>query len=283
MAVEAGLTDAAIHRVVTSGRWERVLPRAYVVAGAPLTWFTRLAAVKASLDDGFAFSHRTAGALLDLDGVPKNYVEIVSKGSLRLPGVIVHRTPSVPSLTMHINGFPITSAHRTILDLSAVMPSHRAERALEDALRKKLTSIDRLASEYANACNKGRNGCRRFRRALLRRDHRDGTLQSRMEAKLRRIVRTLPGAAATPQFEVHTADDRYRIDFAYPDIKFGIEAQSIRWHLGEAYFYYDLKRDRKLKRCGWTLLYYSWDDLLYPTAVRDEISDMRQSMERVLF
>ncbi len=104
-----------------------------------------------------------------------------------------------------------------------------------------------------------------------------------MEAKLRRIVRTLPGAEAVPQFKVDTGEGRFRIDFAYPDIKLGIEAYSIKWHLGEVKSYYDVKRDRKLKRCGWTLVYYSWDDLLHPVTVRNEIADMRRSLERVLF
>ena len=283
VAVDAGLTDAAIHRLVSSGRWQRVLPRAYVVAGAPLTWLSRLAAVRASLEHEFAFSHRTAGALLELDGVPKDHVEVVTRRSLQLPDVIVHRVSAVPRRTLHVSGFPITSAHRTILDLFAVLPPNLAERALDDGLRRKLTSIDRLASEYVECCNKGRNGCCRFRGALLTRDHRDGALQSRMEAKLRRIVRTLPGAVAVPQFKVDTGEGRFRIDFAYPDVKLGIEAQSIKWHLGEPRFYYDMKRDRKLKRVGWTLLYYSWDDLLRPADIRAEIIGMRNSMERVLF
>ena len=103
-----------------------------------------------------------------------------------------------------------------------------------------------------------------------------------MEAKLRSIIRGLPGPEAVPQFQVDTEQGRFFLDFAYPEIKLGIEAQSIRWHLGEARFFYDLRRDRALKRVGWTLIYYSWDDLLRPIPVREEISSFRRNLRPVL-
>jgi very-short-patch-repair endonuclease len=104
-----------------------------------------------------------------------------------------------------------------------------------------------------------------------------------MEAKLRQIVMGLPGPEAVPQLEVKTLDGRYFIDFAYPNIKLGIEAHSIKWHMGEARFRYDLKRDRALKRGGWTLIYYAWDDLLHPMRVRKEITELRDALDRRLF
>jgi hypothetical protein len=209
-----GLDDDAIYRVVRSGRWLRLQPRAYVVAGAPVTWRTRLAAVEASLQKGFVFSHRTAAALMGLDAVPPDHVEIVTKLQPKLRDVTVHRVRSSWRNPLHIEGFPVTSCHRTLLDLFAVLPSKTAELALEDALRKRQTSIDRLWREYLNTCTHGRNGCHAFRTALLRRDHQDGTLQSRMEAKLRRIIKSLPGEGAVPQHEVQTGQGRYFLDFA---------------------------------------------------------------------
>jgi len=283
MALDLGIDDSAIHRLLKEGRWIRLHEGAYVVRGAPITWRTHLAAVTARMAGDFAFSHRTAAALMGLDAVPDGHVEIVTPHTPRLPGVTVHRIRrSLPPI-IHVGGFPVTSAHRTVLDLFSVLPPKVAELALDDALRKKLTTVDRLWNEYVDTCERGRNGCGALRSALLRRDHRDGTLQSRMEAKLRRIMKALPKPSAEPQFPVDTPDGRYFIDFAFPDIKLGIEAQGIRWHMGEAKFRYDLRRDRHLKRCGWTLVYYTWDDLLRPAVVRCEITEMRRSLERVLF
>jgi very-short-patch-repair endonuclease len=165
------------------------------------------------------------------------------------------------------------------LDLFSTVGPTIAERALEDALRKRLTSVGRLWSEYTAECKRGRNGCSAFRDAVLRHDDRDGTLQSRMEAKLRRVLKSLPGPAAVPQYPV----GRYRLDFAYPDIRLGIEAQSIRWHLGRAKFAHDMKRDRDLKRQGWTLAYFTWDDVLRLDQVTEEVTALRASLSAVLF
>jgi len=169
------------------------------------------------------------------------------------------------------------------MDLFAVLPRKAAEAAMEDALRKKITTLDRMWQEYSLTCRPGRTGCKHFRAALLRRDHRDGTLQSRMEAKLRAIVRKLPGDPAVPQFPVRAGGANYYIDFAFPDVKLGVEAHSIKWHMGEAKWYYDMRRDRALKRIGWTLVYYGMDDLVRPQTVREEILSIRDSLTRRLF
>ena len=116
---------------------------------------------------------------------------------------------------------------------------------------------------------------------MLKRDDADGTLASRMEAELRKILKRVPGADPIPQFPVG-ASRNYRIDFAYPEIRLGIEAQSIKWHLGEARFVYDLKRDRQLKEVGWTVLYYSWDDLLRPVEIASEIGRWREKLAMTL-
>ena len=100
-----------------------------------------------------------------------------------------------------------------------------------------------------------------------------------MEASLIRILRSLPGHPAATQHEVCVGDDRFFIDFAYPDVQLGIEAHSLRWHMGRERWQRDLVRDRKLKRVGWTMLYYSWDDIhLRSDDLRTEILDIRTSL-----
>ena len=277
-----GMSDSAITRVLASGRWVRLFHGAYAVAGAPRTWRMELAAVEASLGPRVAFSHRTAGALLGLEGVPEGHLDIITRGMPDLPGVTTHRITGRWPRTVRIDGFRITSAHRTILDCFAALPLLRATDALEDALRKRIVAIDPLWNEYIRTCARGRNGCRGFRLALLARDYRDGKLQSRMERKLRRIIQRLPGPEAEPQVPVSTPRGRYVLDFAYPENKLGIEAHSIRWHMGQAKFYYDVRRDRALQGCGWTILYFSWDDLLRPDEVGAEIEAFRAARERHL-
>lgn len=280
VAVRCGLTDKVIQRLVANGRWVRVLPGTYLVAGAPLTWHARLAAAQAWAGPGSLLSHRSAAALLDLDGIDERVVELVSSNGHSISGVIVHRLADTDlPRGLFVKGFKVTNVGRTVQDLFSVLLPAKAELAMEDALRRKLTTLDRLWALDLARGRPGRNGAKAFRRSLLLHDDRDGTLQSRMEAKLGRILRTLPGPPASPQFPVQVEGHQYFVDFAYPDVLLGIEAQSLKWHMGRARWSYDLRRDRRLKSEGWTMLYYPWDDLhLSPKVVADEIQRMRDRL-----
>ena len=284
-AVADGLTKDEIAHLVRSGQWRRHLPGVYIPAAVPITWQTRLAAVRAWLGDDCLFSHRTAGALLGLDGVPSALVEAVCHRGRSAEGVILHRIgPFDRPRRLFVEGFPVTNTERTILDLFSVLTEGPASLAMEDGLRKRLTTIDRLWDVYSEHGRPGRNGARTFRRALLCRDHADGTLQSRMESLMRGLLRRLPGQQAVPQFPVDTEGGRFFLDFAYPDVKLGLEAHGIRWHLGNERAKQDLARDRWLKRWGWTTLYYAWDDLRFrPDEVAAEVLEVRDSLAARLF
>jgi len=255
------------------------------VAGVPVTWRTKLAATRASVGSDCVFSHRTAGNLLQLDGRRDGPIEISIHRSLSRPGVIVHRLQSYDRpRTVRVDGFTLTAPDRTVMDLFAVLDPGRAELALDDALRRGLVSIDRLWRTSHEFGRRGRRGCGAFRAALLRRDDRDGTLATRMEAKLLAISRRIAPPDGFTQHEVVADGKRYFIDLAYPHIKLGVEAHSIKWHMGEARWQHDIERDRNLKLVGWTLVYYSWDDLdLRSKAVAEEIAHMRDRLEAKLF
>jgi len=283
-ALAHGMTDRGIEHLVQTGQWRRLHPRAFVPAGVPIEWATRLAAATAWGGPDSLLSHRTAGELLELDGVPSGFVELVCHSGRSAHGITVHRLRAEDRPRRHhVKGFAITTVDRTLLDLFAVLPARDASLALEDALRKKMTTIDRLWECYGQLAKPGRNGCRALRHDLLKRDSADGKLASRMEALLLSIVKSIPPPMAIPQFEVETEGRRYYLDFAYPHVKLGLEAHSIRWHLGAEKAKRDLARDRRLKRCGWTLLYYPWDDLRFSAdEVRAEIIDVRTKLERRL-
>jgi very-short-patch-repair endonuclease len=52
-----------------------------------------------------------------------------------------------------------------------------------------------------------------------------------------------------------------RLDFAYPSLRLGIEADGYRWHSGAERWRRDLRRENRLKLLGWTLLRFSWEDV----------------------
>jgi predicted transcriptional regulator of viral defense system len=110
-----------IARHVAVGRWERVHPGVYRVGGAPSSWRQRLKAVSLWAERGYALSHHTAAALLGFARCDEGPVELSTVHDVRLPApVIVQRVKSLaPKDFTSIEGFRVTSASRTLLDLSA--------------------------------------------------------------------------------------------------------------------------------------------------------------------
>lgn len=121
-AISCGMTPAGIRHMLETGRWERVHPNVYASAGVEWSWKRSLMAACLWATDALA-SHRAAGALWNLDGCDKQNVEILAvRCSSPSPrGVIVHRTRRLHSPDISSReGIPVTSVHRTLIDLGAV-------------------------------------------------------------------------------------------------------------------------------------------------------------------
>src|SRR5689334_6572970 len=117
-AYEIGFDSDAIAVRVRAGRWERLLPAVYRIAGAPERG--RQAAMAAVLwaGDDALVSHQTAGVLRGLDGVEtaRVHVTVPAKRSPRHAAVVVHRTKELPAMDRDlVHGIPVTSAARTLI------------------------------------------------------------------------------------------------------------------------------------------------------------------------
>ena len=69
---------------------------------------------------------------------------------------------------------------------------------------------------------------------------------------------------ARPQreFEIRCPSGRKAfIDFAYPELKLGIEVDGYEAHSGLDAWRGDMRRENELKQLGWVILHFSWDDV----------------------
>jgi hypothetical protein len=271
-ALAAGLTEAAVTDRVERGEWIEVFPAVYRIAGAPPTERSMTMAAAIWSRGGF-ISHRSAGSLWELDGVPpQSEIELSAYVGAKRSGLMIHRIPKVdrPPLRV-IDSIPVSAPERTIFDLCGVLHLSSAGRAIDDALRRGLTTLDRLWLEWETRGRRGRKGTRALRILLFGRDDRDGLLRSRLEAKMLRILKRIEGHEAIPNHRVSDGARVAYLDFAYPHLKLGIETHGVVWHTGER-MKKDLVRDRWFKRSGWIVLYYSWDDVhLSARHVEEEI------------
>jgi hypothetical protein len=138
-----GLSKNAITARVRRGRLHRVHPGVYAVGHAGLTRNgIFLAAVKAC-GHGAVLSHMSAAALWDL--IPWDELrptDVIARTDRRIPGINTHRSRKPPR-QFRYDGLPVTTAARTLADLSSVLPFKPHRRAVREALtRKRITPAE---------------------------------------------------------------------------------------------------------------------------------------------
>lgn len=264
-ALVAGLTSSALSRREASGRLRRLEPEVYGMAGAPETWHQRL--LVACLTEDAVASHRAAAALFGLDGFPPRTVEVVTRRWKRRanPSVRVHESTDLRDVHRTERfGIPVTSIERTLIDLGAVVPRTRVEQAFDDALQRGLTTPEQVRDRFLQLARRGRRGIGVLRPLLERRLGTSGPRPGEFE---RRVYRLLCDAGVPEPVLEHivlTPGGSFlaRVDLAYPALRIAIECDSDRWHSGRQRRQADLERQNRLVLAGWTILRFTWDDLI---------------------
>ena len=94
---------------------------------------------------GLSFPTGRPRPLIELDGVSPGWIEVAVPSGVKARGVVTHRLRRDDRpRSMWVRGFRTTNVERTLLDLFSVLPQRGAELALEDALRRTLTTLNRL-------------------------------------------------------------------------------------------------------------------------------------------
>lgn len=156
------------------------LARAYdgvnVVAHcSPIPLGNETAALLAAGDDAL-LSHLTAGGVWEMIRLPDgSVVHVIARRQRRnRDGIVVHRSRTLTREDIRIHhGLPVTSPARTLLDISEVLSTREVERALEEALARKLVTLDELRRLLART--KNRRGLTILRRLISWRRTSDGS------------------------------------------------------------------------------------------------------------
>jgi predicted transcriptional regulator of viral defense system len=190
--LDAGLTHARIGERVRRGRLVRLHRGVYAVGHAKLRreghW---LAAVRA-VGPGAVLSHRDAAGLHDLR--PANHASVDVTTTVHRtggPGIRVHRTRALDDADITaVEGIPVTTVARTLVDLAGVVPRDHLARAVKEAERR--NALDVAAVEAAMARTRGRTGSgHRALREAIEEHHALGLSATRspLEDAFLRLVR----------------------------------------------------------------------------------------------
>jgi very-short-patch-repair endonuclease len=273
----SGISKQMVLRRIEAGRWRCLLPGVYRLEGSPVSWHQDLMAACLWSGNGAVASHRAAASLWRLDGFSPGPIELSSESHTRQmrSGLVVHRVNVLSSADVTtISAIPVTNPTRTVVDLGSVVEIELLEQALDDALRKGLTSLPRLRWTVERLQSRGRRGIGPLRQLLSQRRAGEIAPASALEARLIKLLSNSGLPKPKRQYEIRDRGKLIaRVDLAYPELRLAIEADGYRYHSGRAAWQRDLVRRNALTNQGWRLLHVTWEDLRSrPAEVVDEIA-----------
>jgi very-short-patch-repair endonuclease len=248
----AGYSDRQIELAVKRGDWVKCTSAVFLVAGAPNPFLANAWIAVLAAGDGAMLSHRVAGQLHKLDGVPPPTVLDLYVPSARRPRDVprsrVHRIDV--GAPVRCLGLPVSQLPLTVVDLARELPVATGTRIVADALRTRRVSLAALEHELTTAAM--RKHIERARQAVLGADPR---LESILEDELFMIIRR--GCIdVVPQYEVFDGGRWVaRVDFAIPHLQLAIDGYATHS------LYPGFERDREkaalLQLAGWSLLSFT--------------------------
>ncbi len=271
---------------VRLGQWVRELPGVWRMRWVEPTWMQRVWSAHLWAGPLAMFSHRTAAALWQLDGVKLDRIEM--SGPIqqhRVEWLLVHRTTPIPRQMQRTrNGLPLTSPARTLVDLAAVCGEDELERAIEHAFRRRIASVHEVHHALRRMPTQGKAGTGRVMRLL-----EGGLFSTEMHSELERQALRMFRRFGLPEpicnYEV-VADDFVLgfVDFAWPKAKVIVEAEGFQFHSGREAWESDINRYNAMALRGWTVLRLTQGDLRDPTNafVKELAKAVRRSQKHLL-
>jgi len=237
---------------------------AYRFAAVPPSWKGELlAACWAGGTRAFG-SIRSAAAVWDVPGGDQVLQEVTCPRwrRARHETLVVHETKAWEGDVTIVDGIPVTTIERTILDLGAVRSTDVVERALEAALRRELTTWDAMYETVERLGRRGRNGVGVLRKILDERDADRRLTDSDRERMMLQAFRKHGIPDPVPQYVIrHNGLFIARVDAALPQYKLAFEYESFEWHTGKAALIRDTSRRNQLLAIGWPTIGVTAADL----------------------
>jgi hypothetical protein len=215
----------------------------------------------ACMATGGVASHRSAAAVFRLRGFEqyRRTVEITVDGprAPRLPGVVAHKARALERTEVGV--IPVTMPRQTLVDLAHVEP-RLAEGALNHALGLELV---RLPALVRYLCDLGRRpGSARLRELVELQIKGERPTESWLEDRVLEFMRGCGLPEPVRQFWLHLPNGRrIRFDFALPERRAAVEADSRLWHTTPADRRRDAERDQAARLFGWSVTRVTWLDL----------------------
>lgn len=263
--VGLGLTDRMIDRRIAVGLLVSVARGILRIGGAPVTWRQRVLAACLAGGPGCVASHRTAAALHRLDDFGPGDVEVSLPRSRRFrsSGITVHHMSRLDRVDVTVvDGVPVTTIARTLVDLAGVLDPARLEEVLDGALRDGLVRRARIRWRIGELGLQGRRGLGGL--AALLDDHAAGPVpRSVLERRFLRAIerRGLPRPSC--QVPVRRPGGRMAyVDFLFEAAHLAVEVDGHRSHATRRQRRNDAERANALVLADLRLLRFTYEHVM---------------------
>ncbi|NIK59942.1 DUF559 domain-containing protein [Kribbella shirazensis] len=149
-----------------------------------------------------------------------------------------------------------TTPVRTLLDCARTLPFCEALAIVDSALRKGLVTRDELLDAAFAVRGPGRA------RGIKLAEAGDPRAASALESVLRARVLEAGCRGFVPQLVIADDDFFARVDLGHPELRIVLEADSFAYHASREALRRDCRRYVNLAMRGWTLLRFSWEDVV---------------------
>jgi very-short-patch-repair endonuclease len=267
-----GLSKQAVYKRVRAGRLHRVHVGVYAVGQGRLSRDGReLAAVLACGPEAM-LSHRSAAERWEIMRSAFGLIEVTATRSRRRKtGILVHTSRVLPPEDRTVmDGIPVTSLGRTIVDLAEVSSDRRLGAAIHQAEVRGLFDLSEVEAALGRV--PGRRGRHRLYRVLAMYRPAEHEFESGNERRLAEICRAYGLPETRPALI-----GPYRVDCYWADAGIVIEVDGTAVHNTRKAFHEDRARDRALAVQGIQVLRVTEPDLGRPAAIAAELHAVRRT------
>jgi very-short-patch-repair endonuclease len=254
-----GVSASAVEHWRRQRRLTQLHLGVYAVGHGQLRDEGRWLAAVFACGEGAALSHHDAAALWGIRATSSPVIHVSARRSRHHhPGIRVHRPRSLTrSDIVIVNGVPVTSIGRTLLDLAGVLAAGDLERAVARALRRPDFDEGHLAEVIARA--NGHRGAGKLKRLVA-----TGPRLSRSQLETRMLAFVRRHGLPVPETNVRMTfggGESWELDVLWRRQRVSVELDGWRYHDDRASFERDRERLLVLTANGYTHLQVTWRQL----------------------
>ena len=264
-ALATGLTDHEVRYLVRSGRLERLGRCLYGVPGHRGSWTRDLWAAWLHAGPDAVISHHSAGRIHGFPECEAGRRQLILPGRRRHPPSAVQWFRIVdlrPDDVSSVDGLPVTTPTRTVVDLAGIMHLARLRLLVERGVVERQFTVEGVGATLGRVRRKGKLGVRALSLVLDELGPGELVPRSELERLLDAVVELsglptpehehpLPGSGPLDGF----------VDRCWPEARLVVEADGRRWHERRQQMVRDRDRDLQAQVAGFDTTRLMWEQL----------------------